>query len=87
VTLVDTSVWMRAIYGREPFAARLLRLLEQDAVAGHLVYGELLMGGPVGRQKFLAAYEPASVRGGRRLQILDGRRRFGGCSRKTRPCE
>ena len=52
MVLVDTSVWIRALAGRAPFAAELDRLLNLDEVSGHeLVYGELLIGdrgGPAG---------------------------------------
>ncbi len=56
--LVDTSVWIRFVTGRAPFAAELDRLLGLDEVTGHeLVYGELLIGDRGGRRKLLAAYE------------------------------
>ena len=43
--LVDTSVWIRFLANKAPFAAELDRLLADDAVAGHeFVYGELLVG-------------------------------------------
>ena len=55
--LVDTSVWIRAFAGREPFAHELDRLLSIDQVAGHeLVYGELLIGDRGGRTKLLSGY-------------------------------
>jgi hypothetical protein len=58
MVLVDTSVWIRALAGRAPFAAELDRLLDLDEVSGHeLVYGELLIGDRGGRRKLLAAYE------------------------------
>ena len=45
MVLVDTSVWIRFLANRMPYAAELDRLLERDKAAGHdLVYGELLMG-------------------------------------------
>ncbi len=45
MVLVDTSVWMRFIANRMPYAAELDRLLERDEAVGHdLVYGELLIG-------------------------------------------
>lgn len=58
--LVDTSVWIRFLSGREPFASRLDALLEQEQVLAHdMVYGELLMGdsgrGP-GRAALLKSY-------------------------------
>ncbi len=56
--LVDTSVWIRFLSNRAPFAEELDRLLADDAVAGHeFVYGELLVGDRGGRQKLLSSYE------------------------------
>jgi len=58
MVLVDTSVWIRYLANRAPFAAELDRLLDLDEVTGHeLVYGELLIGDRGGRGKLLAAYE------------------------------
>jgi len=58
MVLVDTSVWIRFLANRAPFAAELDYLLDRDEVAGHdLIYGELLIGDPGGRQKLLQAYE------------------------------
>ena len=58
MVLVDTSVWIRFLANRAPFAAELERLLGLDEVTGHeLVYGELLIGDRGGRRKLLAAYE------------------------------
>jgi len=58
MVLVDTSVWIRFLAGRSPYAAELDRLLGLDEVTGHeLVYGELLIGDRGGRRKLLAAYE------------------------------
>jgi len=58
MVLVDTSVWIRALAGRMPYAAGLDQLLSRDQVVGHeLVYGELLIGGRGGRKKLLTAYE------------------------------
>jgi hypothetical protein len=57
MVLVDTSVWIRFLAGRPPYAAELDRLLGLDEVAGHeLVYGELLIGDRGGRKNLLAAY-------------------------------
>jgi len=43
--LVDTSVWIRFLAIRTPYAVELDRLLSLDEVTGHeLVYGELLTG-------------------------------------------
>lgn len=58
MVLVDTSVWIRFLANRAPYAAGLDKLLELDEVTGHeLVYGELLIGDRGGRRKLLAAYE------------------------------
>ena len=58
MVLVDTSVWIRSLANRAPYAAELGRLLSLEDVAGHeLVYGELLIGDRGGRRKLLAAYE------------------------------
>jgi predicted nucleic acid-binding protein len=57
MVLVDTSVWIRFLMGREPFFGELSRLLSLDQVASHeLVYGELLIGDRGGRKKLLADY-------------------------------
>ena len=58
MVLVDTSVWIRFLANRAPYAAELDRLLGLDEVTGHeLVYGELLIGDRGGRGKLLAAYQ------------------------------
>jgi predicted nucleic acid-binding protein len=58
MVLVDTSVWIRFLANRAPYAAELDRLLGLDEVTGHeFVYGELLIGDRGGRGKLLAAYE------------------------------
>ena len=58
MVLVDTSVWIKFLANRAPYARELDRLLSVDEVAGHeLVYGELLIGDRGGRKKLLAAYE------------------------------
>src|SRR5207245_8614774 len=58
MVLVDTSVWIRFLANRAPYAAQLDRLLGLDEVTGHeLVYGELIIGDRGGRREFLAAYE------------------------------
>jgi len=58
MVLVDTSVWIRFLANRAPYAIELDRLLGLDEVTGHeLVYGELLIGDRGGRGKLLAAYE------------------------------
>jgi len=58
MVLVDTSVWIRFLVNRMPYAAELDRLLERDEAAGHdLVYGELLIGDAGGRSRFLNSYD------------------------------
>ncbi len=58
MVLVDTSVWIRFLANRAPFAGELDRLLGLDEVTGHeLVFGELLIGDRGGRRKLLATYE------------------------------
>lgn len=57
MVIVDTSVWIRFLAGREPHANRLGQLLAKDQVLGHdLVHGELLVGAGGGRGAMLAAY-------------------------------
>lgn len=57
MVLVDTSVWIRFLAGREPHATGLDELLSRDEVAGHdMVFGELLIGDRGGRAKLLSAY-------------------------------
>lgn len=56
--LVDTSVWIRFLANRAPYAGELDALLSRDEVNGHdFVYGELLVGDRGGRQSLLANYE------------------------------
>ena len=56
--LVDTSVWIRFLSNRAPYAAALEELLSRDEVCGHdFVYGELLIGDVGGRKHFLEDYE------------------------------
>jgi predicted nucleic acid-binding protein len=58
MVLVDTSVWVRFLAGRAPFAGELDELLERDEVLAHeLVQGELLVGDRSGRPALLASYE------------------------------
>jgi predicted nucleic acid-binding protein len=58
MVLVDTSVWIRFLANRAPYARELDKLLSLDEVAGHeLVYGELLIGDRGGRGELLAAYD------------------------------
>lgn len=56
--LVDTSVWIRFLANRAPYAAALEELLSRDEVSGHeLVYGELLIGDRGGRKTLLSLYD------------------------------
>ena len=56
--LVDTSVWIRFLSDRAPYAAELDGLLSRDEVRGHdFVYGELLIGDRGGRKALLTDYE------------------------------
>ena len=58
IVLVDTSVWIRFLSDRAPYAAKLDELLSRDEVSGHdLVYGELLIGDKGGRKQLLTTYE------------------------------
>jgi predicted nucleic acid-binding protein len=58
IVLVDTSVWIRFLSNRAPYAAQLDGLLSRDEVSGHdFVFGELLMGDKGGRRQPLADYE------------------------------
>ncbi len=58
IVLVDTSVWIRFLSNRAPFAAELDTLLSRDEVSGHeFVYGELLIGDKGGRMRLLTDYE------------------------------
>jgi len=58
MVLVDTSVWIRFLANRMPYAVELDRLLERDEAAGHdLVYGELLIGDAGGRSQLLHSYD------------------------------
>ena len=59
--LVDTSVWIRFLANRAPYATELDGLLSRDEVSGHdFVYGELLIGDRGGRKELLANYERMS---------------------------
>lgn len=57
MVLVDTSVWLPYLAGREPFATGLDDLLGRDEVVGHeLILGELLIGDRGGCAKLLSDY-------------------------------
>ena len=56
--LADTSVWIRFLANRAPYAAGLSELLGRDEVSGHaFVYGELLIGDRGGRKALLSDYD------------------------------
>jgi predicted nucleic acid-binding protein len=56
--LVHTSVWIRFLSNRAPYAADLEELLARDEVCGHdFVYGELLTGDVGERKQLLEDYE------------------------------
>jgi len=56
--LVDTSVWIRFLSNRAPYAAGLQDLLIGNEVCGHeFVYGELLIGDIGWRKPLLDDYE------------------------------
>ena len=56
--LVDTSVWIKFLSNRAPYAVELDGLLSRDEVSGHdLIYGELLIGDKGGRKELLTNYE------------------------------
>lgn len=56
--LVDTSVWIRFLANRAPYASELSELLSRDEVSGHeFVYGELLIGDKGGRKALLSDYD------------------------------
>jgi predicted nucleic acid-binding protein len=58
MVLVDTSVWIRFLANRAPYAGELSRLLSSDDVAAHeLVAGELLLGDCGGRRELLDVYD------------------------------
>ena len=57
MVLVDTSVWIRFLSGRSPYATGLEALLSRGDVIGHdFVAGELLIGDKGGRKPLLADY-------------------------------
>lgn len=58
IVLADTSVRIRFLANRTPYARKFDGLLSRDEVCGHeFVYGELLIGDKGGRQRLLANYE------------------------------
>jgi predicted nucleic acid-binding protein len=82
MVLVDTSVWIRFLAGREPYATGLDGLLSRDEVVGHdMVFGELLIGDRGGRAKLLGAYanmhHSATVPHDEVVEFVRQRRLFG----------
>jgi len=80
--LVDTSVWIRFLAGREPYASGLDALLTRDEVVGHeMVFGELLVGDRGGRTKLLGEYalmhQAPTALHDEVVQFVRGRRLFG----------
>jgi predicted nucleic acid-binding protein len=58
IVLVDTSIWIRFLSNREPYASELDARLSRDEVSGHaFVYGELLIGDKGGRKRLLTHYD------------------------------
>jgi predicted nucleic acid-binding protein len=58
MVLLDTSVWLQYLGGREPYLSHVPQLLTQGAVLGHdFVYGELLIGDRGTRATLLALLE------------------------------
>jgi predicted nucleic acid-binding protein len=58
MVLIDTSVWIRFLMGREPFVGELKRLLALGEAAAHdLIHGELLIGNFGGRKNLLDDYD------------------------------
>jgi len=57
MVLIDTSIWIRFLHNKSPYAQEVDRLLHDEEVLGHdLVLGELLIGSPGGRRKLLSSY-------------------------------
>jgi predicted nucleic acid-binding protein len=82
VVLVDTSVWIRSLAGKEPFRSTLDRLLAEEMIVGHeMVFGELLIGDPGGRARTLSLYEhfsyAATVPHREVIELVRARRLFG----------
>jgi len=57
MVLVDTSVWIRFLSNRAPYAGELEHLLDRGEASGHdFVLGELLIGDKGGRKQLIADY-------------------------------
>src|SRR5688572_20619519 len=85
MVLVDTSVWVRSLAGRQPEANALSRLLEGGDVLRHdLIYGELLTGDTGARRVMLEAYAaiPSArpIRHDEVVQLVRARRLTGAAS-------
>lgn len=79
MVLVDTSVWIRFLAGREPYATGLDELLSRDEVAGHdMVFGELLLGARGVRtgllESFLRLQQAATVSHDEVVEFVKARR-------------
>lgn len=58
MVLVDTSIWIRFLSGRSPYAPALDDLLQRGEVSGHdFVYGQLLTGDKGRRRAWLQDFE------------------------------
>jgi hypothetical protein len=82
MVLVDTSVWIRFLRNRYPYAAELDRLLDEEEAAGHdLIYGELLIGDISGRGALLESYRLmhriADVRHEEVVEFIRGNKLYG----------
>lgn len=82
MVLVDTSVWIRALAGKQPFRGTVDRLLADERVLGHeMVLGELLIEDPGGRARTLVLYEQftyaATVPHHEVVDLVRARRLFG----------
>lgn len=80
MVLVDTSIWIRFLAGREPYAGKVDGLLATDRVLGHdLIEGELLIGDRGRRRtELLAAYgqihRARTVRHAEVVEFVEARR-------------
>jgi predicted nucleic acid-binding protein len=82
MVLVDTSVWIRFLSNKAPYASGLEALLERGEVSGHdFVLGELLVGDKGGRRQLLADYvlmhQVPVVRHGEVVEFVRQRRLHG----------
>lgn len=82
MVLVDTSVWVRFLAGRQPEAGALGRLLGDGDVLRHdLVHGELLVGDIGARRAMLEAYavipSARAIRHAEVVELVQARRLAG----------